>query len=227
MKNFFDKLKSYPLASGIIGSIVCGALWERIFSPITNVVFDKMLSLGGKLTVNISKYTYRQISNGFSESSSDFILIIFMVMFIGALFSLSLELRKPYLSLNSLRPVRNSEALNHNELISMSEKTKQLTKDINNAIQEYKIIYKKAYIFLNLLFFLVAFLLIFTITQITYVNTTITKLTNNIEIVSPYITDLQYKKLKSTFHSMSSRPDYDALVLSLDAIAKKNNIYLK
>ena len=62
--------------------------------------------------------------------------------------------------------------------------------------------------------------------QTIYVNKTVTALTNNIEIVSPYISDLEYKKLKSAFHLMNSRADYDSLCDSLNKIADENQLQL-
>ena len=60
-----------------------------------------------------------------------------------------------------------------------------------------------------------------------FINKTITRTTNNIEIVSPYITDNEYKKLKSDFHSMKNSIDYKELTQNLESIAKENAIKLK
>ncbi len=70
------------------------------------------------------------------------------------------------------------------------------------------------------------FALTFLIQQ-SYVTETALKLTNNIEIVSPYVSDLEYKQLKSEFHSMQSRSDYDNLVFKLDSIGSENHLRLK
>ena len=50
---------------------------------------------------------------------------------------------------------------------------------------------------------------------------------NNIEIVSPYISSLEYKRLRASFYSMNSRDDYNDLVSKIEHHAQKYNISLK
>ena len=52
-------------------------------------------------------------------------------------------------------------------------------------------------------------------------------MTYNIEIVSPYISDFEYKKLKSNFYSMSTYDEYAAIKSTLNEIAENNNLTLK
>lgn len=68
---------------------------------------------------------------------------------------------------------------------------------------------------------------IFIIGKYTLVNQVQTTTLSNIEIVSPYITDIEYKTLKSKFYSMNSSADYDMIVYELQNIANINNIDLK
>lgn len=51
--------------------------------------------------------------------------------------------------------------------------------------------------------------------------------TNNIEIVAPYITDDEYKQLRSDFFQIDSKADYDNLINKISAIAEKKHLQLK
>ncbi|MBR5970115.1 MAG: hypothetical protein IK016_07195 [Lachnospiraceae bacterium] len=56
---------------------------------------------------------------------------------------------------------------------------------------------------------------------------TIVRTANNIEIVSPYISDIEYRQLKSDYHSICNADDYDELISHLRAIADKNGLNLR
>ena len=58
-------------------------------------------------------------------------------------------------------------------------------------------------------------------------NLNITRSTNNIEIVAAYISDYDYKILKSNFHTISSRSDFDSFNRLLTEYADKAGIKLK
>jgi hypothetical protein len=60
-----------------------------------------------------------------------------------------------------------------------------------------------------------------------FVKNTIIDTLNNIEIVSPYISDTEYKTLKSQFYSMDGEDDYIILAENLHSIADNNNISLR
>lgn len=53
------------------------------------------------------------------------------------------------------------------------------------------------------------------------------KLNSNIEILSPYVTDTDYKMLKSKFRSIDSKDSYDLLNDELDILAKVHGLKLK
>lgn len=50
---------------------------------------------------------------------------------------------------------------------------------------------------------------------------------HNIEIVSPYITDMEYKQLRSEFYQIDSEPDYDNLMNKISIIAESNSLELR
>jgi hypothetical protein len=52
-------------------------------------------------------------------------------------------------------------------------------------------------------------------------------MTNNIEIISPYVSDIEYKKFKSDFHTIQCSRDYEDLAQALQSIADAHSIPLK
>lgn len=119
----------------------------------------------------------------------------------------------------------------HNELTNPSDKKhvvsaeKLLTdsEKINRSLQNEKKI-SRFCVILTVCGY-IAYLLYILI--VGYINTTITKLTNNIEIVAPYIDDFEYKSLKSVFYSMEGADDYHSLITELNHIAETNGVKLK
>ena len=60
-----------------------------------------------------------------------------------------------------------------------------------------------------------------------FVNHTMIRLTNNIEIIAPYVTDEEYKYLKSDFTLMKNYNDFCELTNALNKYASDNNVILK
>lgn len=255
--NFVQKMKDHPVLFTIFTSVLCSILWEYIFSPLSNIAFDKLLSLGGSLIDNFSNFVYQTISNGFSENTSQILLTIIVAVLVGFLFYVKCKMWQEFKTFSTVTnapsshkqeiPCKNS-APNSTDLTSIQEYLKQLQRqqdslsaalqnisaqlpDLSRDIKAIKLqeVNKfrqlcnassvMTYVFILFLYFVLA--------TSAYVNSSITKLTNNIEIVSPYITDFEYKHLKSSFHSMKNRNDYDLLNDSLREISIQHGIHLK
>lgn len=75
--------------------------------------------------------------------------------------------------------------------------------------------------------FLIIIVTSFNMGKTIFVKNTIIDTLNNIEIVSPYISDKEYKTLKSQFYSMSGEDDYTILAQNLQLIADNNGLSLK
>ena len=54
-----------------------------------------------------------------------------------------------------------------------------------------------------------------------------TKARTNIEIVAPYISDQEYKQLKSDFFTIKNKSDYDNLQNTLNMISDEHSLDLK
>ncbi len=50
---------------------------------------------------------------------------------------------------------------------------------------------------------------------------------NNIDIVAPYVSDIEYRQLRSDFFQMDSKTDYENIVEELTSIAEENELQLK
>ena len=60
-----------------------------------------------------------------------------------------------------------------------------------------------------------------------YVNLSETRIQNNIEIIAPYISELEYKELKSEWHSIENYSDYNALMNIIDEYGEDNELLLQ
>lgn len=63
--------------------------------------------------------------------------------------------------------------------------------------------------------------------SVLFIHNKATMLTNNIEIVAPYVSDIEYKTLKSNFHSIQNQGDFNRLANELSRIANEHSLSLK
>lgn len=119
------------------------------------------------------------------------------------------------------------QQLNAAELNSLSMQLSRISENVKTIQRQEVDKARHSCVFVSLAVYVLIAFLFFSLASSSYVNTEITRLTNNIEIVSPYITDLEYKQLKSSYHSMASRTDYDSLNASLQEISVQYGIQLK
>ncbi len=139
----------------------------------------------------------------------------------------------------SLKELKDIEEKIHS--ISSSEQTKENALE-NNPDSKHPEEYSKQllgkiealrsrsvyhYIFFGAITFIAYILLIYAYARTTFVNGKITSMMNNIEIISPYISDTEYKHFKSSFHLIKNKDDYDNLYSQLEQIASIYSIELK
>lgn len=82
---------------------------------------------------------------------------------------------------------------------------------------------RKSRVWGSVLYFM---LLILAVYQISLDNLHRTTL-REIEIISPYISENEYRQLKSDFYSIENKNDYDSLLREIQRIADENLINLK
>lgn len=196
--------------------LLISAVWEKILSPLFDRALEGILAISNSLFTGISNRIYTNISYGVKDSYSP---IVCSLLF-GALCAITL------ISLSNSYELYQSAHLD-----VPSDNDPNSKADLNEDDQESSLFqfHKSRFLFtFSILFAIVAhlFVLVYLIKQ-SYVDETAQKLTNNIEIVSPYISDLEYKRLKSEFYSMHSRSDYDDLITKLETIGSENHLNLK
>ena len=218
---FFNKSNLFYLLFSTCFTLLIG----RILEPLFSYLFSKLLGTGGALVNWISNLTYRQISNGHSEQTASVVLSFFVILFFIAVAQLRTELKTVYEKYVAYWYALNAKSISAEKTYSDSpqETPKAQKEPIPDSLQKAKIFYivGNAYIVFILCYVL------FSYGQISHVNSRISMLTTNIETVSPYISDLEYKYLKSKFHSMENRDDYNNLISELTVLGESYSLKLK
>lgn len=252
-KNYLDFFKGINLKSTFIGILLTFVL-AKFLNPVFEFFYSSLLGIKGSLINSISDSTYKQISKGFSEQESMFILYC---LFISAcyLFLYILEkLRSTYSAyIDSISSLEQSaktappSKVNDSEcqIPETLEQIELYTEDLKQKYKELKLLHeetkskviqstsrirKKAKRELMLyigMMFMVFVAFSFAYGRQAFINNKITKVTNNIEIISPYINDTDYKILKSEFYSINSADDYKKLTNKISDFADSHSIVLK
>lgn len=81
---------------------------------------------------------------------------------------------------------------------------------------------EKSFIFHFAYKMLVLFIILYNAFTVAVANSIARRTLQNIEIVSPYITDIEYKQLKSDFYLIDSKADYIALSEKLEHLMDSN-----
>lgn len=179
MKKNHDKFFQWlsAIAIGLVGS----ALWEIIFSPLTQKIINLIVMVPAKISSSFSSYYVESITSADSQYLSIgirkfiWVVLIFLTIF----------------DFNILQIKKKSTWLwNYMRILIFIFFTLDTMYDSQ--------VYSEAHSFLR-----------------------------NIEIVAPYISDEEYKAIKSNFYQMENIDDYNSLQNELDSIARKNNLKLK
>ena len=252
MKNSESKSSLKKILLPALGGCVLSYLLAKIFDPLLEFLYSKFLEIGTLFIASFSDSIYKKISNGFSEQPSILLLyslvyIFILLWFVAYTSSLhrSDSTRRDFINMKELNLTtikRCQEILNMQQKESadhsgddnckttpseLLQECQQLDKTLSDLIKEHDKDRKYCFIVGCIFYLIFSFYLISSYAQHSFINSIVTKTTNNIEIVSPYITDSDYKQLKSTFHSIESKEDYDVLTEKLQHIADENSIKLK
>ncbi|MEI1257502.1 hypothetical protein V8Q34_22495 [Blautia sp. JLR.GB0024] len=216
-KKIFSKTSIYAAIVGALLAFIVG----KLFNPIFEFVFSLFLNIGGGFVQLISDATYKQISDGFSEQGTGVLMYVLIVVAVSAANFLR-EVFKNFCD----KMINIIESKNANETQILPDKSNTSTRNKDAKLPTVKTVkrYYKALLFCT--YFLVA-ILVFVYMQYAFVNAKIISSTNNIEIVSPFVSDQEYRQLKSEFHLIQNSNDYEKLYDKLQDIADKNDIKLK
>lgn len=222
MKNkIFSYIKSSAIISALIIGIIGSALWEKVISPLSSFIFLQVLNLSSSISETFSDDIYKSVASGFHEEPSIMLLSLITGVFIALSVTILLHIfanknEAQYLYEDIDEPTFDSDK-NETYII---QKLKAKTKKLNHKSKILSIIISISTIFYIIFFFYV-------LGRITYINLTITKTLNNIEILSPYISDHDYKMMKSKFHRIQNKVDYDSLNSEIENLSTIYSISLE
>jgi len=208
------------LTNWIIGGIIA-LIIGKIMEPLFVHIFSLVLNISGSFITNIENSTYKEISNGYSEQSASSVLyLVYLSIYclIGVTFVDNII---DYLAFkNKQKKFKAQDTMSTTTNTTLSELS------IQNIDKERKKI-NFSYLLGIIFSAIILISLIFFYGKSSFIRNKTITLTNNIEIVSPYISDIEYKQMKSKFHSIETKNDYILLIEELETIAKKYSLKLK
>lgn len=232
-----DKSKKQIFFGMIFIPLLVSLLGEKIISPLFDITISLFLSIGSHSITYITDMVYSRISSGSRVDFSFYTFVLLFSYFMGGFGANMIGIRNDakITTPQSNTPEDNSPKEDH-DLAKSVDSAKaclsiaELEKELIELNKERESLMKKSahrYKILRIIYVLLwCIYIIFTFT-VTYIDSTVSRLTRNIEIVSPYISDQEYKNLKSAFYSMDSREDYTNLVNALEEISSEHGIELK
>lgn len=178
--------------------------WQYFFAPMLDPIFGSFFNSKNPILMEYIDFVYSVVSRGTSGNGES--LFVHNFILIGIVI---------YLCFNASSFLKSLH-LEINDAISSGNHT-------TNAVN------KKKFQFWSFLFISIIISLssVWVSLQSNYVFSVQVTTLNNIEVVSPYIPDSEYKRLRSAFYSMNSRDDYNNLVSKINRYAQKYNLSLK
>lgn len=231
-KNIFKNNINPSVIKGAVIGVILTFFLSKIFDPICEVIYTGILAIGDFFLSSCSNATYKAIAKGLSEQAS---YVLLYIVFTGLIILLTYmyldfknlcknaikELDTQEQKLNLLdrsKPVSNTvseEATEETKIVALKE---QISKDKKSIKNSQLVVYP-------ILCFSFALICLLYGRQV-FIREKVVSAVNGMEILAPYISDQQYKHLKSDFHLIQNKQDYDSLLRTLDNIAFNNNVEL-
>lgn len=193
------KIIKNTLIPGIIGSIIATALYEKV-SMLFTFLYLIISSTIDKTITTFSNNTYKKIATGTNDLSF-IIYIVFFAIIISYIFHL---IQVKFFKKNNVPgivPISTIKLEHRNKLL-----------------------FKLVVALISILFILVC---AYFIGNYIFINECQTNSLCNLEIISPYISDIEYKKLKSTFYSIQTKQDYESFISTINKIGTEYSITLR
>ena len=212
------KLLKKDMTIGITAGIISTLLVTWFIQLITNWFFPKMINILTFLNASFSDFIYREIPYATTTRSNESALLFSFTtayIFLLLLFFLTYSLAKVYKILS----IDTDTSSSKDEIVFTEKK---------NPIISFIKLHNE--IFFQISYALFAFLIIFCVfitCKDLYIKEKASDLTINMEIISPLLSDQDYKQLRANFYSIDSKKDYDDFTNHLEAIANENNITLR
>lgn len=215
----FKKFFKNSLIIGVISGIISTLLVMWFIQPLTNCFFPKVIEILTFINTSFSDSIYREIpytttarSNLLTMQFSFFVIFFLLLSFLSLFYSFNQIYKNLFAALDTSSP---------NENISTLEKKRAINFFENPYI--IKIISLLEYIFLFFLILQFTFMCV----KDMYIKEKASNLSINMEIVSPVLSEYEYKQLRADFYSIDNKKDYDNFVNFLEVIATENDITLK
>ena len=193
----------------IVTAILTGYFLPKLF-PIFDGFFIWLGKLGIGLSKIISDNIVQLIARGFPSR-----LLCEIIPWITGLLLGGLIYCGKYIFRHERE--RKEQFLNQCKELSQDSDKEKLT--------ELKKTYNKEHSHIVQLFLALSLLILFTNWLLLgkyFIHYTAMNILNQIEIVAPYISDQEYKEIKSDFYSMESKEDFEALTERLDSVQKSS-----
>jgi hypothetical protein len=205
------------------------ALFRSLVASTIFLVFLRpILEFLWRILVFISSHTYSYFIDSVYENAAlgqrnwiDFIfLTMSLVLLVSILGTTTYFLRKRY-SILELKDYITKEKNEERK----SQLIEKLSKKLNQADKTYRLgkALLKRVIIVEILTLITIFIFLFTAYADLQLNTSFNQ---RLTSLAPYITDNQYKVLKSKWSLMTSRKDFESLNQEMEELAKQNNIKL-
>lgn len=227
--NFKKYINKSTIIATIIG-ILLTYFFTKILDPVCEMFYSIILDIGDSIFTSFSNSTYRAIADGLSEQGSYTILYIMFIlvsMYAGNLLGQSdaiyranckeyerLETKIKFLSTPCDSEIQKSPTPTFEEQLEGQKNT------INKLKKSNVLFHKLSKIGIIILIVLFAFLY----SRQNFIHAKSVAALNSIEIVSPFISDSEYKHFKSRFYLIQNKQDYESLIDEIHSIMIDNNI---
>lgn len=202
-----EKKKSYQNKNNPIATLIALAftiVLEKLISPSLERILAWIASKGFKLT----DYLYLRIAENFMVNIPFYIFVLLAI-------SLSIQIAQRKKSRNEKIKEMHDKKISK---LKVLEIICELIYRVRRQIEKIP-----TWAFLLVFWLVISFFL----TTVNYINHSIIRINNNIDIVSEYIDDAQCKHLKTTFLKMKGYDDYLELIYQIEKIADENDIELQ
>ena len=245
-QNYSFKNTVITLASGAFASYIFSyaldPIFSKLFNSISNIGTKFLSSFTDSIIIKIAKGSAYN-SNPFSSTITFSVVLAIVVFYFLESRSNYFETLKKLDDINMTEPENESdESTNTYQNVSDVEtEVKFLIKEFSSLKESISTLkdhlpvlvdikrseLKKIYYMTTGIFIIdITSLVFFYSTERYALNESVT-IENNIEIVSPYVSDVQYKELKSDFYSMKNIDDLNKLTTTLQSISEKHSIDLQ
>lgn len=213
------------ILTGIITGIVSTLIISWFITPLTNLIFPKVIVFLENISMPFVDYLYRCAATYTIErtgllnltfSSTCTLFCIFSSTFLFS--SIKSETQDKLDKVNNL--------LDPPQEMSSNQRLQSLKED-KRYFQKTLKLYKKLSTAYLVSILLTCIMILFSEMAQIYEASISTVTRTNIEIVSPYISDQEYKQLKSDFFLIKTKDDYDNLQKELEIISENNQVDLK